>query len=488
MTWAAAQTQATLKDAPPLRFSDRADGISCGFRDVALGLAWPAGKPGWLDAIGRSGGEAPLARLHVPAGSASRVLRLDLSAFVRSTWLQAGQPDINLLVRVTGDALRVHAREDADPTLRPQLLLRFDSGAARLVDPAADAALDCSTYKGLGTQPVLTGLAHAPLALRFAVDRLRSQHAAPPVSAELVLVRAPEGGSGAVDLSVFELAFASNASSLRAPAGLARNYPGDRGIERDPDVLFADGFDAGQPSARWTVGMKAPTRVLSEDRAHGFAPLNGPALGVTIRRGEQVGADLHLRFKSLGIDEPQEAFFRYYVRFAQSWLLTSDGGKLPGFAGTYGEAGWGGRAWDGSKGWSLRGSYGLPPPAGHPAAGHFMIGTYAYHGAAQGSFGEILPWDASAVAGLVMPDRWYCVEQQVRLNTPGRSDGLLRAWVDGRLALERSDLRLRNLAGIRIEDVWLNVFHGGTAVATADMHLYIDQVVIARRYVGPMAP
>ena len=32
----------------------------------------------------------------------------------------------------------------------------------------------------------------------------------------------------------------------------------------------------------------------------------------------------------------------------------------------------------------------------------------------------------------------------------------------------------------------MNVYHGGTSPAASDMHLYIDNVVIARRYIGPM--
>jgi hypothetical protein len=31
----------------------------------------------------------------------------------------------------------------------------------------------------------------------------------------------------------------------------------------------------------------------------------------------------------------------------------------------------------------------------------------------------------------------------------------------------------------------MNVFHGGTAVAGADMHAWIDNVVVAKRYIGP---
>jgi hypothetical protein len=36
--------------------------------------------------------------------------------------------------------------------------------------------------------------------------------------------------------------------------------------------------------------------------------------------------------------------------------------------------------------------------------------------------------------------RWYCIEAHVRLNSRGRSDGVFRLWIDGRLEAERSDL------------------------------------------------
>jgi len=33
----------------------------------------------------------------------------------------------------------------------------------------------------------------------------------------------------------------------------------------------------------------------------------------------------------------------------------------------------------------------------------------------------------------------------------------------------------------------MNVYHGGTTKAAADLHLYIDNVVIARRRIGCLA-
>ena len=114
------------------------------------------------------------------------------------------------------------------------------------------------------------------------------------------------------------------------------------------------------------------------------------------------------------------------------------------------------------------------------------IGTYAYHSEADLTYGEGLPWMLGPGAGLLEPNQWYCIEQYVKLNTPRQKDGVLRTWVNGRLAFERSNLRVRDLPDIRIEEVWMNFFHGGTKTAVVDMNAYIDGVVIAKSYIGPM--
>jgi hypothetical protein len=53
--------------------------------------------------------------------------------------------------------------------------------------------------------------------------------------------------------------------------------------------------------------------------------------------------------------------------------------------------------------------------------------------------------------------------------------------------MERSESRMRDVDHLRIETVWLNAYHGGAEKSPQDQHLYIDNVVVARRYIGPMA-
>ena len=79
-----------------------------------------------------------------------------------------------------------------------------------------------------------------------------------------------------------------------------------------------------------------------------------------------------------------------------------------------------------------------------------------------------------------------CIEQYVKLNKPGDADGVLRGWVDGELAFEKTDIRLRSIDALKIEDVWVNFYLGGTWTSESEHHVYIDEVVISKSAIGPI--
>ncbi len=74
----------------------------------------------------------------------------------------------------------------------------------------------------------------------------------------------------------------------------------------------------------------------------------------------------------------------------------------------------------------------------------------------------------------------------MRLNVPGEKNGVLRAWIDGRLAFEKTDIRFRLTDKLKIEQIWMNWYHGGKLPSPHDQHIYIDNVVVAKQYIGPM--
>jgi hypothetical protein len=56
--------------------------------------------------------------------------------------------------------------------------------------------------------------------------------------------------------------------------------------------------------------------------------------------------------------------------------------------------------------------------------------------------------------------RWVKLELEAVLNTPKQADGILRAWVDGSLAIERTDMTYRSKPGVAVSGVAADVFYG----------------------------
>jgi hypothetical protein len=274
----------------------------------------------------------------------------------------------------------------------------------------------------------------------------------------------------------------------KTPEGLAAGYRADRGIDQHPAVIFADAMDKGRLAPGWNQAQMVGARVVPSGDEPGLAAARRQSLQVTVPHGENLGLDLRYDFLPQRRVEPEEVYMRYYLRVSPEWLISPDSGKLPGFGGTYGRAAWGGRAWDGRQGWSARGAFMLPPGPEHPAYRHLPLASYVYHSESAASYGDMMVWGGSRGAAFIEADRWYCVEQYIKLNTPGKPDGVLRAWVDGKPVFERRDLRLRDTPALRVENIWMDVYLGGSKTAPRDMTLRIDHVVIATRYIGPMPP
>jgi hypothetical protein len=255
-------------------------------------------------------------------------------------------------------------------------------------------------------------------------------------------------------------------------------------------VLFATGFESPEWQREWSqVGGKVDT--VDAHPENRFEPLDGKACRVYLAEGALTAMNQTWTFRSKTGSEPEEIYFRYYLRFGDDWQQTVQGGKMPGISGTYGRAGWGGRKVNGRDGWSARGSFGLTLPEGNPLAGRQPLGWYCYHADMEGRYGSGWIW-TGGYRGFLENNRWYSIEQYVKLNTPGeaggegRRDGILRVWIDGRPAFEKTDIRFRDVDTLKIEQIWMNVYHGGTVPSPRDQHLYVDNVVVSRRYIGPM--
>jgi hypothetical protein len=156
--------------------------------------------------------------------------------------------------------------------------------------------------------------------------------------------------------------------------------------------------------------------------------------------------------------EPVDAAcLSYEVRFSDGfdWSL---GGKLPGLQGTApgvpedlpsgghrpGDQGWSGRLmWLGPRAYSWAGPTNT-------------VVTYLYGPTQAGDYGDNVRWNRSFVDGL-----WHSVKQCYRMNTVGRADGALRAWLDGDQVLDVRDHVFRTRDDVRISHLSWSVFRGG---------------------------
>lgn len=90
-------------------------------------------------------------------------------------------------------------------------------------------------------------------------------------------------------------------------------------------------------------------------------------------------------------------------------------------------------------------------------------------------------------------DRWYAIEYQVFLNTPGMKDGWVKIWVDGVLAAQKTGLNIRGLGGstvklnrIRLGGWYSNSANGASCSSPAQPStVFIDDVAVGTAYIGP---
>jgi hypothetical protein len=460
-------------------WSDDSGGATRAYSNQAARIRWETYLGDWSDAAGTPQGDVPFSEA-VVAREATRV-EIDVTALVQR-WTSGELRADGMFIRGSGGEATMHSREAADASVRPTLILATDTGEVTL-SPEADTGISESTTSALGEN---TTFRLSRALLRFPRDAFALRTIS---AATLVLHRVSPSG-GAVTARVF--ACRQPRTVMPVEHGFAADYELDRGIAEHPDVYAAMDFSgdawtrAGEPLWEGRGGVVIDETDAAEV-ANGFVPIDGPAARWGFAEGRNGGGGATLAFPEDA--QPDEVYSRYYLRLGNNFTPTVDGGKMPGFSfrpGGSPTCNGGSRDTTGTHCWSARGSFGLLPPAANPLAGFVGLGYYVYHPEQEGSYGSGWAWNLG-YDGRVTQGRWYAVEEYVRVNSvPGSHDGILRAWVNGRLVFEKTDILFRNTEEIHVGEVWYNIYHGGTAPAPHDMYFWVDNLVVARSYIGPM--
>jgi hypothetical protein len=163
-----------------------------------------------------------------------------------------------------------------------------------------------------------------------------------------------------------------------------------------------------------------------------------------------------------------DLYCSYYVRFEPDFGFVK-GGKLPGLAGGAGNTG--GRKPNGTDGWSARMMW--------LARGEVV--QYVYHVDQPGDYGQNFHWDRGGQR-FFRPGAWHRVEHRIAINTPGERDGIVQGWFDGALALDRRNVRFRDVNAFAIDLFAFSTFFGGsdeTWAPVKDEHVSFDDFVVA---------
>jgi hypothetical protein len=70
----------------------------------------------------------------------------------------------------------------------------------------------------------------------------------------------------------------------------------------------------------------------------------------------------------------------------------------------------------------------------------------------------------------------------MKLNSPGKNDGILKTWLDGKQVFEKHDLRFQTADDLKIERFLFSVFYGGSGPEWApsyDNVIYLDDFTLS---------
>jgi hypothetical protein len=475
---------ATLAHADDYAPYDGPSGITRDYYNLGATFKWRRTGGDWRDVSGAMYGSQAYASASIAAAQTGEVL-LDVSPIMRGD---------GYMLRGAGGPIAFGSRESEKP---PRLIYTLADGGEFTVTPIADSTIDTSTSYAVGQR----GTLGINAAIVFPVAPLEA------IAAKLVLTITSATGKGSV--GVMELVVPRSAALIEDPCvGFADDYPGDIGIASHPWVVWAENFDVGEVENWWTrtppIRKDVPSRWTTdgglfpyEQRdimrdAGGYAGTQG--LKQTLRANAIWGTGTPTFYPKIALGaEMEEAYVRYYLKFGADFRDTPvcDGGKLPGITSNTTYCGNSGRPADGYCGWSMRQEFKMNCDAGNPIYPKVIVTIYAYHVDQKGLYGDIL-------AGTpVTLDEWHCIEERVKVNTPGEHDGIVQQWIDGKLVIDRHDFMMRKAldaahpayapadSALAIAQAPWGTHHwGGKNPPGKEVHSWIDNMVTATKRIG----
>ncbi len=281
--------------------------------------------------------------------------------------------------------------------------------------------------------------------------------------------------------------------------GIAAKHPGDVGIGSDSNVIFADDFESYSQSSElnnnWdAVYQNQDVRIATEP-----GNFHGGQKGLEFKV-PQMNGELSNATDKIVNPERDVLFLRYYSKFQPPYDVVGsshNGSMISAHYFINGQATPGVKA-DGTNKFlanleNWRGEVSKQSPGD--------LNIYIYHPEQRDIWGDHFFPDGIVLPNSSLPfdfgpkfvqrpniipelDKWYCYEYMVQANTPGQRDGRIAFWFDGKLAADFQNLRLRDVASLKIDRFGLS-FHIHDN-PNGETKKWYDDVVAATSYIGPV--
>jgi len=265
--------------------------------------------------------------------------------------------------------------------------------------------------------------------------------------------------------------------------GLAAGFIADAKLRSHAEVIFADDFESGPLGEGWDETGNKAGKVLSFAET-GAAELGRRCVRVEAHLGRDTGGGFTKWF-----EPADKVFVRFYTKFdaacdyvhhfvtLRANRSLRGGDKWSGFGGA-------GVRPDGTERFSTAiepwGDWGRNPPPGR-------WNFYSYwHEMKQSRDGKYWGNSFAVTEGpAIRRGQWICVEFMLNHNTPGQPDGEQAFWIDGKLLGHWKGINWRKTAQLKANALTLESYITDRWTKNPTNVIFFDNVVIARRYIGP---
>lgn len=485
---AAVQSAPTLSiRGPRFNISQNPSGTTWEYVSIASRVTWDRPGGDWSDKNGTRYGETPFGTGIIKLENTRQRVSIDVKDLVEK--LRAENTGIILRTLDRGYC-KIFGKDVPAGSYGPALQVKTDQGAWTL-SPTIATWIAKSAGRPVGNVEAL-GL---PALLKFDLSAI----AGAIESATLEVTNSDQFFKDCVIGAFYietPVIFDSPAKQLpkRVRTGLSAKYKKDTDLASDPDVIFYSEFKSLEQMAKNRTWWPTEDKIRRPEFV--FDPKTGThRLRLTLVAGDHIGASTRHRiawtaenYATGARPAPTELYVRWRQTFGKD-TGNIDGVKQPGIHAMFENGPYPpGMEYLGKHGSSLRTEHEKNDPDNPEHLGHF---TYAYVPGLAGT-GSGVPWRTGEKEHFaIRKGQTYDFEQYVKFNSfdaTGKAipDGIYELYVDGVLLYSDRALVLRTDPRIAVEDVlWINIYHGGRAVADHDATYEIGPVVAAKSYIGP---